>query len=97
MTSSPAGSYLITPFGQTSTNYAMTYIDGTLTVTGGISLQPGLADRATNLVIGGLDRLGIAFRNDNGASCAASNDPNGVVLMAGERAWAGWACSGAGR
>jgi len=31
--SSPAGAYNITPSGQTSTNYAITYVDGTLTVT----------------------------------------------------------------
>jgi MBG domain (YGX type)/YDG domain len=29
---SPAGQYLITPFGQSSTNYAITYVGGTLTV-----------------------------------------------------------------
>jgi hypothetical protein len=94
---SPAGLYPITPFGQSSTNYAMTYIDGTLTVTGGISLQPELADGVTNLVIGGFDRLGVAFRNEDSADCSASNDPNGVELMAGARAWARWVCASAGK
>jgi len=41
--SSPAGSYSITPFGQTSTNYAITYVNGTLTVgTSGVP-SPGNA------------------------------------------------------
>jgi hypothetical protein len=30
---SPPGGYAITPFGQTATNYAITYVDGVLTVT----------------------------------------------------------------
>jgi hypothetical protein len=36
--SSPAGTYNITPSGQTSTNYAIAYVDGTLTV---VNLTPG--------------------------------------------------------
>jgi hypothetical protein len=32
---SPAGAYSITPSGQTSTNYTITYVNGTLTVIGG--------------------------------------------------------------
>jgi hypothetical protein len=37
---SPAGAYLITPFGQTSANYAITYVDGVLQVTGGGVVPP---------------------------------------------------------
>jgi hypothetical protein len=88
MTSSPAGSYLITPFRQTSTNYAMTYIDGTLTVTSGIPSQPGLGlvNAPINQVLGEFAQLGIAFSGKDGARCSASNEPNGIKLMAGARA-----------
>ena len=37
---SPAGAYAITPFGQTSGNYAITYVDGVLQVTGGGVVPP---------------------------------------------------------
>jgi filamentous hemagglutinin family protein len=37
-TSSPIGAYAITPFGQSSTNYAITYVDGVLKI---IGIPPG--------------------------------------------------------
>jgi hypothetical protein len=38
--SSPAGPYPITPFGQSSTNYAITYVNGTLVVGSGSVVPP---------------------------------------------------------
>ena len=36
---SAPGAYPVTPFGQTSTNYTITFIDGLLTVSAGAPLQ----------------------------------------------------------
>jgi hypothetical protein len=38
--SSPVGSYSITPFGRSSTNYAITYVNGTLTVSTSVISPP---------------------------------------------------------
>jgi hypothetical protein len=50
--SSPAGTYNITPSGQTSTNYAITYVDGSLTV---VNLTPGqVTPYANQTLVGSL-------------------------------------------
>jgi hypothetical protein len=91
---SPAGLYSITPFGQSSTNYAMTYIDGTLTVTSTIPSQPGLelVNAPLNQVLGAFEQLGIAT-SGRAARCSDSNQPNGIELMAGGSSWAQWTCA----
>jgi len=58
---SPVGSYPITPFGQSSTNYAITYVDGNLAVTSGASVPPqppASNPDVTNLVVSGFYQLG---------------------------------------
>jgi hypothetical protein len=56
-TSSPAGAYAITPSGQTSTNYTITYVDGTLTVTStGASANPALVSAQAS-IFSGQDQL----------------------------------------
>jgi hypothetical protein len=40
MIGSPAGPYPVTPFGQSSTNYAITYVNGTLVVGSGSVVPP---------------------------------------------------------
>ena len=59
--SSPTGSYAIVPSGQTSTNYALTYLDGALTIS-----QPASAlDQFTNGLYAELRRFGVFdFDND---------------------------------
>ncbi|HXV12057.1 MAG TPA: autotransporter-associated beta strand repeat-containing protein [Burkholderiales bacterium] len=96
--SSPTGMYPITPFGQSSLNYAITYVDGALTVTGGFPVVPAMlpVDGATNLIVGGFEQLGIAT-NGRTASCSTSNQPNGIELMAGASGWAHWTCATAGK
>jgi hypothetical protein len=57
---SPEGSYLITPFGQGSTNYSIVYVDGTLTVIAG----PGLPETTRGT---GLDPQAVAARYSTAA------------------------------
>src|SRR5262245_42523035 len=80
---SPAGSYPITPSGQSSTNYAISYVNGTLVVTGGgIPPQPapGLGGGVTNLVVAGLQQLG-------------DGDPHWVFAECqGVSVWGPWTC-----
>jgi hypothetical protein len=98
ISSSPAGLYLITPFGQSSVNYTITYVDGVLTVTGGSAVFPSTVpvDGVTNLIVGGFEQLGIAT-NGRAASCTTSNQPNGIELMAGASGWARWTCATSGK
>jgi hypothetical protein len=83
---SPAGPYPITPSGQSSTNYAISYVNGTLLVTGGI-LPPGtgVGTGLTNVVVAGLQQLG------DGAPHWVFADCVGVSV------WAPWACDGRNR
>ncbi|MGH8623563.1 MAG: MBG domain-containing protein, partial [Burkholderiales bacterium] len=91
---SPPGPYPITPSGQTSTNYAISYVDGTLAVIGGSSPQipTGISDLATNLVVGGLQQLGSGAANGDGANCSDSNRPYGTALLTTASVWAPEAC-----
>ncbi|MGH8703201.1 MAG: MBG domain-containing protein, partial [Burkholderiales bacterium] len=97
--SSPAGPYPITPYGQSSTNYAMNYVDGTLAVIGGSSPQilTGISDLATNLVVGGLQQLGSSAANVDAAKCWGSNSPNGIGLMTSASAGVHWVCANGGK
>ncbi len=85
-TSSAPGGYAITPFGQTSGNYAMTYVDGTLTVVGTV-VQPGGGGEiaADQQAIGAqytsrgmpddvLTRIRYVFGDDGCAVASAAND-----------------------
>jgi hypothetical protein len=92
-TGSPAGSYPITPWGQSSTNYVMSYVDGTLLVTGGSSTLPSnsIGDVATNLVVGGLERLGIGAASGHAVMCSDSSFPRDITVWSGGSAWS---CSG---
>jgi hypothetical protein len=92
---SPPGPYPIAPFGQGSTNYAITYVDGTLLVTSGAVSQPGagIFGVATNLVVGGFQQLGTGASTGNGSGCAASNRTNGSALLTAANEWATGACT----
>jgi hypothetical protein len=75
---SPVGSYPITPFGQSSTNYVISYINGTLVVTSGSSPLPplppaGITFGATNLVVAGFQQLGNDIAQLNLAECSSTN------------------------
>jgi MBG domain-containing protein/ankyrin repeat protein len=86
---SPAGPYPITPSGQSSTNYAISYVDGTLLVTGGSSpqLPPFIAGLATNQVIGGLEQLGSVAAIGDAGDCSGFYRPHGIAFLTGARDW----------
>ncbi|HSC07494.1 MAG TPA: MBG domain-containing protein [Steroidobacteraceae bacterium] len=96
-TGSPVGSYPITPWGQSSVNYSMSYVDGTLLVTGGGSPLPptptaGFANGSTNLVVGGLQQLGNGAANGDAGMCSGSNRPYGSALLTTAGAWSMGVC-----
>jgi hypothetical protein len=86
---SPPGAYVIIPSGQTSTNYLITYVNGTLTV-----IQQAPANATNNVVsdqMTALQRLGLndATRTmpncgDKGGASGGAALANTVVTVAGQ-------------
>jgi len=91
---SPAGSYPITPFGQSSTNYAITYVNGTLVVGSGTIVPPqiptAVLDQLTNPLIASFQQLGIGGATWNVAECSGGI---GFVPLTSASAWAEAVCA----
>jgi hypothetical protein len=67
VTASPMGNYAITPLGLTSTNYAITYVDGVLRITTAASDLP-----QNSQVINGLERISRLLDNEGAQESGAA-------------------------